>query len=84
MAIGRFRDDPEAMDASEREVAAAQYPEGALVVGMGLGMAVPMALAPSLVVLGPIAGGIAGFGAGRWFRRRRLRQLRADDGTAAE
>jgi hypothetical protein len=65
MALGRFRDDPEAMSEAECEVAAAQYPEGAHVVGMGLGMAVPMALAPSLVVLGQIAGGIAGFGAGR-------------------
>ena len=76
MAIGRFRDDPEAMDEAERTVAAAQYPEGALVAGMGLGMALPMALAPALVVVGPLVGGVAGFAAGRWLRDRRLRAVR--------
>lgn len=76
MALGRYRDDPAEMTAAEREVVAAQYPEGALVAGMGVGMVVPLALAPSLVVVGSIGGGIAGYAVGRWFRRRRIGQLR--------
>ena len=74
MALGRFRDDPEEMTPAERAVVAAQYPEGALVAGMGLGIVLPLALAPSLVVVGPIGGGLAGYAAGRWFRGRRIRQ----------
>lgn len=76
MALGRYRDDPEQMTPAEREIVAAQYPEGALVAGMGLGMAVPLAVAPSLVVVGPIVGGIGGYAVGRWFRRRRIRGIR--------
>ena len=75
MAIGRFRDDPEEMTPAEREVVAAQYPEGALVAGMGLGIVLPLVLAPALVVVGPIAGGLAGYAVGRWFRRSRIRGL---------
>lgn len=77
MALGRFRDDPEEMTAAEREVVAAQYPEGALVAGMGVGMVAALAAAPALVPVAPIGGGVAGFAAGRWFRRRRIRQLEA-------
>ena len=79
MAIGRFRDRPEEMDETERAVTAAQYPEGGLVAGMGLGICLPLvlALAPALVALGPIAGGVAGFAVGRWVRRRKLAAFRA-------
>lgn len=75
MAIGRYRVDPEDMTAAEREVVAAQYPEGALVAGMGLGMAVTVVLASSLVFAGGIVGGLVGYVVGRWFRARRLGQL---------
>lgn len=75
MAIGRFRDDPREMTAAERDVVAAQYPEGALVAGMGIGMVVPLAVAPPLAFVGAIVGGIGGFAAGRWFRARRLRAV---------
>lgn len=84
MALGRYRDDPAEMTAAEREVVAAQYPEGALVAGMGVGMVVPLALAPSLVVVGAIGGGIAGYVAGRWFRRRRIGQLREGPDQGSE
>lgn len=75
MAIGRYRVDPEDMTPAEREVVAAQYPEGALVAGMGLGIGVTMALAPALVFVGGIIGGLAGYLIGRWFRARRLRRF---------
>ena len=83
MAIGRFRTDPAELTPAEREVVAAQYPEGALVLGMGLGMVVAMALASSLVFAGGIGGGLVGYVIGRRFRARRLRRLSeaADPGS---
>ena len=84
MAIGRYRDRPAEMDDTECRVAAAQYPEGGLVVGMGLGIVLGMALSPVAVAVGPIVGALAGYGAGRVFRGYRLRRLgasaEADDG----
>jgi hypothetical protein len=81
MAIGRYRDRPAEMDDTECRVAAAQYPEGGLVVGMGLGIVLGMALSPVAVALGPILGALAGYGAGRVFRGYRLRRL---GGSAGE
>lgn len=82
MTLGRFRDDPAEMSTAEREVVAAQYPEGALVAGMGVGIVTALAVAPALVPVAPIGGGIAGFAAGRWFRRYRIRGL--EDGRQEE
>ena len=84
MAIGRFRTDPAELTAEERAVVAKQHPEGALVVGMGLGIAVSMAVAPALVVVGPIVGGVGGYALGRWYRARRLRELDGSDGSGLE
>ena len=68
------------MDDTECRVAAAQYPEGGLVVGMGLGIVLGMALSPVAVALGPIVGALAGYGAGRVFRGYRLRRLGGSPG----
>lgn len=77
MAIGRYRDDPEEMDAIEQAVAAAQYPEGALVAGAGLGIAVSLLVAPLFSAIGGIVGGVVGYNCGRLYRRQKLRQRRA-------
>lgn len=77
MAIGRYRDVPAEMDDLECRVAAAQYPEGGLVVGLGMGIVLGMLLSPVVVAVGPILGALAGYGAGRAFRGYRLRRLRA-------
>jgi hypothetical protein len=69
------------MDDLECQVAAAQYPEGGLVLGMGAGIVIGMAFSPVLVAVAPILGALAGYGAGRVFRGYRLRRLRA---SAAE
>ena len=81
MAIGRYRDRPAEMDDLECRVAAAQYPEGGLVVGMGLGILLGMAVSPVAVAVGPIVGALAGYGGGRVFRGYRLRRLRASTGA---
>lgn len=79
MAIGPFRDVPAEMDDVEARVAAAQYPEGALVAGVGLGTVVPLVVAPSLVPVGAIVCGLLGFAAGRWYRGAKVRRSRARD-----
>ena len=86
MAIGRYRDVPSEMDDPECRVAAAQYPEGGLVVGMGLGIVAGMTLSPVAVAVGPIVGALAGYAAGREVRGYRLRRLRASasDGDRSE
>jgi len=84
MAIGRFRTDPAELTAAEQEVVAAQHAEGALVVGMGLGMLVSMALAPALIVVAPLVGGVGGYMVGGWYRRRRLRELGEAPGSEPE
>jgi len=61
MPVGRFRNDPRELDEVEREVSAAQYPELALNLGMGLGILVPYLARMAaergidLVVTGPLA-----------------------------
>jgi hypothetical protein len=86
MAIGRYRDRPAEMDDLECRVAAAQYPGGGLVLGMGLGIVLGMVLSPGAVAVGPIVGALAGYGPSRVFRGYRLRQLRAsvDTGEGGE
>ncbi len=82
MAIGQYRDEPSEMDDIEREVAAAQYPEGGLVVGLGLGIALPLLTIPALLVVTPILGGVLGFALGRRVRDAAVRRRRADRSTA--
>lgn len=79
MAIGPFRDVPAEMDDVEARVAAAQYPEGALVAGVGVGTVVPLLLAPSLAPVGAILCGLLGFAGGRWYQERKVRRHRARD-----
>lgn len=82
MAIGRYRDIPAEMDEIEREVAAAQYPEGGLVVGLGIGIVLPLALAEIFLLFAPLVGGMLGFALGRRLRdykiRRRLAKRRLE------
>ncbi len=78
MAIGQYRDDPAEMDDVEREVAAAQYPEGGLVVGLGVGIVLPVLTVQALLVLTPFLGGIVGFVVGRRFRDYAIRRRRRD------
>lgn len=82
MAIGQYRDDPAEMDDLEREVAAAQYPEGGLVVGLGLGIVIPLVTVPALLAVGPVLGGVVGFVLGRRLREAAIRRRRADRSTA--
>ncbi len=81
MAIGQYRDDPAEMDDLEREVAAAQYPEGGLVVGLGLGIVFPLATVPALLAVAPVLGGVAGFALGRRIRDAAIRRRRAARST---
>lgn len=78
MAIGRYRDEPAEMDDDEREVAAAQYPEGGLVIGLGVGIVLSLVVADALLVLTPVLGGVIGFVLGRRIRRYKLRQRRTE------
>lgn len=76
MAIGKYRDTPAEMDELEREVAAAQYPEGGLVVGIGVGILVAMLTLEPLLVVTPFVGGLLGYGIGRWLRRQKVERIR--------
>ncbi|WP_090618225.1 hypothetical protein [Natrinema salaciae] len=78
MAIGQYRDDPAEMDDIEREVAAAQYPEGGLVVGLGVGIVLPLVTLEALLFLTPLLGGVVGFALGRRVRDYAIRRRRAD------
>ncbi|WP_254527845.1 hypothetical protein [Natrinema gelatinilyticum] len=78
MAIGRYRDVPADMDDVEREVAAAQYPEGGLVLGLGMGIVLPIVTVEALLVLAPILCGVAGFVLGRRIRDYEIRRRRAE------
>lgn len=78
MAIGRYRDVPDEMEDIEREVAAAQYPEGGLVVGLGAGILLPLLLAEILLLVVPLLGGMLGFTLGRRLRDYKIRRRRAD------
>ncbi|MDF9747525.1 hypothetical protein [Natrinema salsiterrestre] len=78
MAIGEYRDVPAEMDDIEREVAAAQYPEGGLVVGLGVGIVLPLVTVQALLLVGPVLGGVVGFALGRRIRDYEIRRRRAD------
>ncbi|ELY40446.1 hypothetical protein [Natronorubrum tibetense] len=78
MAIGQYRDVPDEMEEIEREVAAAQYPEGGLVVGLGVGILLPLLLAEILLLVIPLLGGVLGFALGRRLRDYKIRCRRAD------
>lgn len=79
MPIGRFREDPRELDEIEREVSAKQIPEAALMLGMGVGLVVPMAVAPDAPVaaaLLSIAGGVVGYLVGFRYKVRRIERRR--------
>jgi membrane protein YqaA with SNARE-associated domain len=86
MPVGRFRKNPRELDDFEKQVFAAQYPEGSLLLGMGVGLffamtAKDLSLLPSLVTtvgtgVGPIIGGVFGYLLGHAYKQRRLRNLR--------
>jgi len=86
MPVGRFRKDPRELDEVEKRVTAAQYPEGGLLFGMGVGLILPMtvlgAVELSSVVatlwtgLGPMVGGVVGYLLGHAYKQRRLNSLR--------
>lgn len=78
MAIGEYRDVPAEMDDIEREVAAAQYPEGCLVVGLGVGVVLPLVTVQALLLVAPVLGGVVGFALGRRIRDYEIRRRRAD------
>ena len=78
MAIGEYRDTPSEMDDIERKVAAAQYPEGGLVVGLGLGIVFPILVLEALILLTPILGAILGFATGRRIRDYKVRKRQAE------
>jgi len=95
MPVGRFRTDPAELDDLERRVSARQYPEGALVAGMGAGIAAPfLAQQLSLSVLllsgpvgmavGPVAGGVAGYLLGHRYRQWKLAAHRAGRESGAD
>lgn len=88
MPVGRFRTDPGDLDDLERRVSARQYPEGALVVGMGAGIAVPflaqqlslslfLLAGPVGMALGPITGGVGGYLLGHRYRQWKVGARRA-------
>lgn len=79
MPIGRFRKDPRELDAIEQEISAKQIPEAALMLGMGTGLVVPMAVVPDVAVAGAllsIAGGITGYLLGFRYKIRRIERRR--------
>lgn len=90
MPVGRFRKDPRKLDELERRVHAVQYPEGALVVGMGTGMSIPLLARqfptveavlgfvanPISPAFGAILFGIVAYLIGHEFKQRRIRTLR--------
>ncbi|WP_226005138.1 hypothetical protein [Natrinema salinisoli] len=78
MAIGEYRDVPAEMDDIEREVAAAQYPEGCLVVGLGVGVVLPLVTVQALLLVAPVLGGVVGFALGRRIRDYEIQRRRAD------
>jgi len=91
MPVGRFRKNPRELDDVEMRVFAAQYPEGSLLFGIGLGLLAAMvagvvteipATTNTLVTgFGPIVGGIAGYLLGHVYKDMRLRQLQSRDAS---
>jgi len=94
MPVGRFRKDPRELDEVERRVFAAQYPEGSLLFGMGVGLIVPMTAqwvteVPSLVLtlgtgVGPLIGGVVGYLLGHAYKQRRINSLHRESGGGSE
>lgn len=94
MPVGRFRKNPRELDEVEKRVFAAQYPEGSLLLGMGVGLIVPMTAQglvemPSLVStlgtgIGPLIGGVAGYLLGHAYKQRRIDSLRRKSGDVSE
>lgn len=79
MPIGRFRNDPRELDDIEQDISAKQIPEASLMVGMGIGLVVPMAIVPDVAVAGAllsIAGGIVGYLIGFRYKVRRIERRR--------
>ena len=56
MPVGRFRKNPRELDEVEKRVAAAQYPEGSLLFGMGVGLVIPLAIQGSIPGLPSLVG----------------------------
>jgi hypothetical protein len=94
MPVGRFRTDPREFDEVEREVSAKQLPEAALMLGMGLGLTVPLALGTYTAagaLLAPVGGtgpasallsvlgGVVGYLAGFRYKQYRIARLREAD-----
>lgn len=96
MPVGRFRTDPRDLDGVQRRVFSAQYPEGALVVGMAIGLAVPLVAGdltawsvpvlsnPVLTVLGPIFGGVAAYLVGQGVKRRKIDELQRAEAAESD
>ncbi|MDZ7687171.1 MAG: hypothetical protein U5J64_00350 [Halobacteriales archaeon] len=92
MPVGRFRKNPRELDDVEQRVFAAQYPEGSLLFGIGLGLLLPMVAVavtelPATVGtlgtgFGPILGGVAGYLLGHVYKQTRLERLRSRSGDA--
>lgn len=95
MPVGRFRSDPRELDDVEREISAKQFPEAALMLGMGFGLTIPLALgtyvASVAALLAPvggtgvasallsITGGIVGYLVGYRYKQYRIARLRRAD-----
>ncbi len=88
MPVGRFRKDPRELDEVEKRVTAAQYPEGGLLLGMGIGLIIPMTVRwvvglSSVVAtlwtgFGPMVGGVIGYLLGHLYKRWRLESIRGE------
>lgn len=87
MPVGRFRTNPRTLDDVEQRVFAAQYPESALMAGMGIGLVVPLSVQQLAFVVPllsatlatgftPIVGGIVGYLLGHWYKDARIESLR--------
>jgi hypothetical protein len=88
MPVGRFRKNPRELDEVEKRVTAAQYPEGGLLFGMGIGLVIPMTVRwvveiSSIVAtlstgFGPMVCGVVGYLLGHLYKRWRLDSLRGE------
>lgn len=76
MAIGSYRDEPGEMSEAELAVAAAQYPEGGLVVGIGLGIVVSLLTVAVALAVVPLCCALLGYYLGTRVRDRKLRATR--------
>lgn len=95
MPVGRYREDPRELGEREREIHARQYPEGLLVVGTMLGIALKFGfqfgllpatsavVSNAIVVTGVVVGGVGGYLVGIRYRRRKIRAIDDEDRDAA-